>query len=333
MLGLEKLNLSNNFQKKELEDFLIGCGLKLDCLDCAFALYCEDGTLAACGGKEKNVLKCFAVKDSCKGEGLLNTLLSAVITEAYNEGFSYFFVFTKISSYTFFLEAGFKVLEKAEDSVLLFKGEKTPETILHGLYEKHCPAGFKDFPCGAVVLNANPFTLGHRHLVETALKKCGRLYIFVVETDKSFFSFEDRYYLVKKNTEDLKNVCVLPSSQFLISGATFPSYFLKDSGVVFKNQTELDAKIFLKYFVPAFNITERFLGEEISDKVTEQYNNSLLKILPPQCSVEIIERKKDADGIISASKVRRAMQTENLETVRSMLSSVTFDFLKNKTQT
>ena len=40
---------------------------------------------------------------------------------------------------------------------------------------------------GAVVMNCNPLTLGHRYLIEQALKQCDYLMIFVVQEDKSFF--------------------------------------------------------------------------------------------------------------------------------------------------
>lgn len=330
MLNLEKINLSSESEKKELKLFLESFGLALDNLDCAFVFYNEQGRFAACGGKEKNVLKCFAVKEEHKGEGLLNSLLSAVLKESYNEGFKYFFVFTKTSTYKFFLESGFEVLEKTRDSVLLFRGDKSPLDLLKELYLKYCPVNFNKTPSAAIVVNANPFTLGHRYLAEQALKECGKLYIFVVETDKSFFSFTDRFYLVKKNTEDLKNVCVLPSSEFLISAATFPSYFLKDESIVLKNHVEMDSKIFLKYFVPVFNISTRFLGEEPFDMVTRAYNESLLNILPPACKVKIIKRLQTKGKTISASFVRNALNADKNETLKQMVPPETFQFLKTR---
>lgn len=51
---------------------------------------------------------------------------------------------------------------------------------------------------GSIVMNCNPFTLGHRYLIEYASKYVDYLYIFVVEEDKSFFPFSDRIDLIKK---------------------------------------------------------------------------------------------------------------------------------------
>jgi [citrate (pro-3S)-lyase] ligase len=70
---------------------------------------------------------------------------------------------------------------------------------------------------GAVVMNCNPFTLGHRYLIEYAASKVTHLYIFAVEEDKSIFPFKDRFDLIKAGTAGLKNSTVLPSGKFIIS--------------------------------------------------------------------------------------------------------------------
>lgn len=80
---------------------------------------------------------------------------------------------------------------------------------------------------GAIVMNCNPFTLGHRYLIEYASKEVDWLYIFAVEEDKSFFSFSDRIELIKRGTADLPNVTVLSSGRFIISSLTFVDYFGK----------------------------------------------------------------------------------------------------------
>ena len=50
---------------------------------------------------------------------------------------------------------------------------------------------------GAIVMNCNPFTLGHRYLVEYAASQVEHLYIFAIEEDKSIFPFVDRFELIK----------------------------------------------------------------------------------------------------------------------------------------
>lgn len=54
--------------------------------------------------------------------------------------------------------------------------------------KKYRVQGYEDKKIGAIVMNCNPFTLGHRYLIETASKQVDTLYIFVVEENKSFLS-------------------------------------------------------------------------------------------------------------------------------------------------
>ena len=81
---------------------------------------------------------------------------------------------------------------------------------------------------GAVLMNCNQFTLGHRYLIEQASKIVDQLYVFIVEEDKSFFPFSHRIRLVKEGTSDLKNIRVISSGKYMISLLTFPVYFIKD---------------------------------------------------------------------------------------------------------
>ncbi|MGF7109784.1 citrate lyase ligase [Treponema pedis] len=340
MTNLQKINLNILNQKEKFISLLEQNGLREDSLESLYGIFDDADNLLACGGREKNILKCFAVNSKFQGLGLTDEILSALLKEAYSENYKSFFIFTKKTSAHFFTNAGFTVLETAADSALLYRGEKTAEQTLKEKFLEYCPkAEIKKKLNAAIVINANPFTLGHRHLIEEALKYCNNeklLFVFVVENDKSFFSFKDRFFLVKENVKDLKNIFVLPSSEFLISEATFPSYFLKETALVQKNQTELDARIFLKYFVPFFNIGVRFLGEEPLDISTGLYNKTLLAELPPKCEVKIIKRKKTEghnEKIISATAVRRAYKNNSLEEIKDYVSSFTYNFLqglKNK---
>lgn len=140
---------------------------------------------------------------------------------------------------------------------------------------------------GAIVMNANPFSKGHLYLVEEASKKCDILFVFVLEEDKSFFSFYDRITMVKKGTEHISNVIVLPSGQFIISSLTFPGYFQKEKCWDEKKQlitgrmdSSVDVRIFVKYIAKALGIKKRFVGDEKFDMITEEYNNALSILLP-----------------------------------------------------
>lgn len=130
----------------------------------------------------------------------------------------------------------------------------------------------KQMLCGAIVMNCNPFTLGHKYLIEYAASKVEFLYVFVVEEDKSYFKFEDRINMVKNGTKNLDNILILPSGEFILSYKTLPSYFEKEEQKEAKISASLDIEIFARYIAPALNIKYRFAGEEPIDKVTKQYN-------------------------------------------------------------
>lgn len=182
---------------------------------------------------------------------------------------------------------------------------------------------------GCVVINCNPFTLGHRYLIEYALEKVRYLFIFVVEEDRSFFPFEERFEMVKRGTEDLENVVVLKSGKCIASAETFPSYFQRQE--MNKRKEFLgheDLRIFGQYIVPILNIQYRFVGEELEDYVTSQYNLAMKKILP-KFGVKVIEieRKLKQGEIISASNVRKYYNNGELEKLKELVPESTFDYL------
>ena len=141
---------------------------------------------------------------------------------------------------------------------------------------------------GAVVMNCNPFTYGHQYLIETASRLVDILYVFVVEENKSIFSFEDRLCMVQNGVKDFPNVVVLPSGKFMISSITFPGYFMKDNPGNDCFDSFLDLKIFAYYIAPTLGISIRFVGEEPFDKVTAQYNYDM-KIILSRNDIDVIK--------------------------------------------
>ena len=182
---------------------------------------------------------------------------------------------------------------------------------------------------GAIVMNCNPFTLGHRYLVEQALKHCDRLIVFVVEEDKSVFPFADRLQLVKENLADLKNVLVLPSGEFIISSRTFEEYFNKESLQEHKIDTSTDVTLFASKIAPCLNISVRFAGEEPFDTVTRQYNETMARILP-QYGLKFVEipRLKKNNTPISASHVRELVKAREFNELKKFVPKKTLAYLK-----
>ena len=186
---------------------------------------------------------------------------------------------------------------------------------------------------GCIVMNCNPFTMGHRYLIEYAASKVDYLYIFVVEENLSYFDFKDRMELVKMGTSDLKNVIVLPSGNFIISATTFPGYFYKSNLKEAKIDCSNDLNVFAQYIAPALNIKVRFAGEEPLDPVTNQYNEGMAEILPKNgIRFDVIPRKNDEEGIgvISASRVRKCLENGNLDEIKQIVPPTTYDYLVSR---
>lgn len=133
---------------------------------------------------------------------------------------------------------------------------------------------------GSIVMNCNPFTNGHRYLIEESLRYVDLLIIFVVEEDKSVFTFDERLVLVNTGVSDLSNAMVVPSGQLILSQRTFPEYFLKVEDEDIVRNVEYDITLFAEQIAPRLNITYRFVGEEPRDAVTNEYNLAMKRILP-----------------------------------------------------
>lgn len=184
---------------------------------------------------------------------------------------------------------------------------------------------------GAIVMNCNPFTLGHRYLIEYAVARVDFLYIFVLEEDKSFFTFDERYKLVQEGTKDLKNVKVFPSGDFIISVKTFPSYFRKQTFQDVCKDACKDAQIFADLIVPGLNIKARFIGEEPLDETTRQYNKILHNTLESiGVDVHEIPRLEMDDNIVSASKVRKYYEENRWDMIKQMVPEHVYDYLRSR---
>ncbi len=180
---------------------------------------------------------------------------------------------------------------------------------------------------GAIVMNCNPFTYGHQYLIEYAAKKVEVLYIFVVEENLSEFSFAQRMKMVKAGCCHLKNVCVVPSGKWVLSYKTFSAYFEKSIYQEKEVDAWMDLEIFARYIAPSLEINQRFVGEEPTDKVTQQYNEQMKEILPYfHIKVEEIPRKQKNGQVISASYVRKCLREGKIEEIKRFVpeSSVSF---------
>lgn len=184
---------------------------------------------------------------------------------------------------------------------------------------------------GSIVMNCNPFTLGHRYLIESSAKKVDRLIIFVVQEDDKFFRFDDRIELVRRGTADIPNVVVIPSGNFIISQRTFAAYSNKSKIQDQVIDPSMDVEIFAQQIAPALGINVRFAGEEPLDKITKQYNDTMSRILPQYgIRFEVISRKEMSGSVISASRVRKLLKEKDFEGIKELVPPTTYEFLVEK---
>jgi len=326
--NVESINLRSNYEINEVRKFLEKFSLKYEDVDYTIVIRENEEIIATCSKKE-NILKCFAINEKYQGLGLSNNLISKVTEKLFLEGRYHSFIFTKPENQFLFEGLGYKNIFTTDKVSLLESGNKNINSSLDKLKKEYNIDDNKKY--SALVMNCNPFTLGHRYIVEIAAKESENVIIFVVEEDKSAFTFETRFKLIKEGTKDLKNVTVIPAGEYVISSATFPNYFLKKNDDELKEYTKLDCNIFGKYFVEKFNIKRRYVGTEPHCKVTNTYNISMQEILPKyNVEVKLINRKKLQNDAISASKVRKLLKEGHIEKVKNLLPRASFDFLLSK---
>jgi len=331
MYGYESRLVSSltAFEQKQVEALLAPYGLVFDGAPERTALVVDcDEKIAATASLEGCVVKMVAADPELQGEGLADEAVLRVRQYALEKGLQHLFLYTKPAMAEKFRLMGFRELARTGQAALLECGRPSADDFKKELAAQRFSSG-ADFGC--VVMNCNPFTLGHRYLVEQALQACEKLYVIVVQEDASEFPFADRLRLVKEGTCDLARVLVLASGGYAVSRATFPSYFLRDrcDEAVASVQTELDLTLFAGLFVPPLGIRKRFVGTEPFSRTTALYNEQMKHLLPP-LGVEVQEIARTVGGgdtPISASRVRKAVAEGNDALLRQLLPQTTLSYL------
>jgi [citrate (pro-3S)-lyase] ligase len=323
--NVENVNLKSKYEVSKVEEFLSLFDLKYEEVDYSVVIKDVENIIATCSKKE-NIIKCFAIDENYQGLGLSNNLISKVTEKLFLENKYHSFIFTKPENQHIFEALAYKTIFTTDKVSLLETGNKNINISLDKLKSDYEIDEDKEY--AVIVMNCNPFTLGHRYLIEKASSENENVIIFVVEEDKSVFPFKVRYELIKVGTQDLSNIVVIPAGEYVISSATFPNYFLKKKDNTLKEYTKLDCNIFGKYFVPKFNIIKRYIGSELHCEVTNIYNETIKEVLPKyNVEVDIIDRKEILDDAISASRVRKLLKENNIKEVEKLVPKTTLDFL------
>ena len=284
----------------------------------------ENGKLVACGARAGYVLKMLAIAPSHQGTDALGQLVTKLVQSAMSAGYDTVFVFTLPQNVASFEGLNFRLLVTDGQAALLEHGPGLQA------YLKSHSSQIIEGRNGAVVVNGNPFTLGHLHLVEYAAQRVDRLYVFVVREDRSVFPFAVRFRLAQEVTAHLRNVTVLDTSRYAVSAGTFPSYFLKRLDEVSATQMRIDVLLFARCIAPPFHIACRFVGQEPLCPLTSAYNKMMAEILAAN-GINWVELPRiQAGGLpISASRVRKAFAQGDIETLRLLVPAATLEFLQS----
>ena len=327
---------------ERLKKFLAEAGLTYDeTIEHTVLLTDDEGEIKATGSAAGNVLKCIAVSEDMRGEGLTATVVSALIRYETERGHTHLFLFTKPENKAMFTDLGFYEIV-CTDTVLFMENVKNGIASYTDVIRAETSArveklraASRNFPArpvyGAVVANCDPFTKGHRFLIEEALKQCDLLHLFILSEDRSHFSAKDRYEMVKAGTADLPRVLLHPTSDYLISAATFPTYFIKNTEKAVIANTELDVRIFGRCIAGPLGIKKRFAGTEPGDPVTKAYNDTMRRILP-EYSMEFIEieRLSEEGTPVSAKNVRAALEDGDKKVLSALLPETTLQYLSKE---
>ena len=298
-----------------------------DQVDFTLGIYCDD-KLIGTGSLYKNIIKLVAVAESYQNENLLTTIIMSLSSRLREEGQTHFFLYTSPSSASSFQSLGFTEIVRTENLVFMEQGFpdfSDYENVLRSHKKMATSAG-------AIVMNANPFTNGHLYLIERAAQENDVVYLFVLSENYSEFSTTERMKLVKAGTKHIKQVVVLPTKDYQVSAATFPSYFLKDQAQehIAQVQARMDATLFKDKISPILGIQTRYVGEEPFSPVTELYNRSMKEVFSDEITLTIIPRLEVKGQVVSATKVRKLLQENHLESIRELVPSTTFTYLKEK---
>lgn len=332
------LNLRNPYALKQLHAFLAPLGFAFDprTVDYTMVLCDAQGEIAGTGSYQGQVLKYMVVAPAHRATNAFSVIVTHLINILMKKH-KQIFAFTRPGNVGSFLNMGFKEVATAEPLYALLEfGYRSIRDYRKYLVSRKAVDAAP--PVAAIVVNCNPFSNGHRYLIETAASQNSVVYLFVVEEDRSVFPFNDRWKLIEEGTRHLKNVVMLKGNHYVVSGATFPRYFLQneEQDLVTRNQAELDVVIFARHIVPVLGITRRYVGTEPYSATTRTYNGVMKNILTTY-GVDVIEVERKAEGMdaegkpdyISATKIRKAIRDNNLASVKDFLPPCTLSYLQS----
>ncbi len=317
---LEAAALVSPSRLHQYNSLLSECGLKNEDDTDYTVLAVEGENIIACGSLKGNILKQIAVSRAAEAGGVCAAIVSALVSEAYRRGYSQQFLFTKPQHKRLFSSLSFFPIACTETVLMMENRPNGVDAFLRGI-QKH------EGRNGSVVCHCNPLTNGHKCLLEYAAAHSDWLYVFVVSEDSAMFPFETRLKFVKEATSKLKNVSVISGGPYIVSKATFPTYFIKDEASADLAWCDIDLELFSNRITTPLGIVKRFVGEEPFCPVTNRYNQRMKAILP-QHGIEVIEIPRFNE--ISATKVRSLINEGLIESIKSLVPNDVYEYCQNR---
>lgn len=356
-MQIQQLDPTMPRQRRQIEQLLTANGLRYDDMDYYVAIADEpSGELVGGGGLHGGIIKCIAVDDAHRGEAVANTIVSHLIAVAAQRGHHCVRLFTKPRNMRLFESLSFRLLAEAPEAILMETGIGGIEAVKRELESEkgkvkseksnshtnshpnissphhplthsphHPPTSTPTHPLtGCIVMNCNPFTLGHLYLIEQAAQQVDRLFVMVVRADCSMFGYDERLDMARKATAHVGNVAVIAGNDYTVSATTFPTYFLKRIDDATDTQMTLDIDLYRRHIAPALGATVRFVGSEPTDTLTHRYNDMMRSMLGDVRQVTRLEK----DGLpVSASLVRRAMTNNDYHRAAALVPATTLPYL------
>ena len=310
----------------EARQLITACGLRFEPEFDDLARVYDQGRLVGCAVRAGYVIKMLAIEPGHRGTDTLGELLTQLIQSGLAAGQDTLFVFTPPQNVPTFQALNFRLLVTHGQAALLEYGPGLPAYLAQ--HAGQITPGRN----GAVVINGNPFTLGHLHLVQYAAQRVDRLYLFVVREDLSQVPFQVRLRLAAQATAHLGNVTVLDTSRYAVSAGTFPAYFMKHLDDLAATQMQLDLRLFAQLIAPRFHIAVRFVGQEPLDPTTAAYNRVMAEVLEEHDIGMVEVPRLEAGGLpISASRVRAALQAGSEQDLKDLVPPATLAYLMEET--
>ena len=315
---------------REYDALCEASGIRRDAgLEEILSLRNAEAELVAAGGICGKSLRSLVCREDLRGEGLMNQLVSALISRLAERGIFHVFLWGKAEYLELYRNLGFFLIESASDRMLFMENKADAFERYLARQEEEAEicalqwtqAGLKQegLRQAALVMNLNPISRGHLQLIEETAGRFDLTHLFLLSEDRSFFSTRERKDMLLAAVRDIPRLCLHETGDYLISSSTFPSYFLKSKDEATVLQAELDAKIFIR-LARRLNLTSRVLGSEPFSELTRQYNAQLQRLLPPAgINCEIVPRSVDEEGRpISAGRIRAALKAGDFKLAQKL---------------